>query len=87
MNRTVDEIASELLTLPAGTRIQLAERLVESVGSFADENIADAWDQEVARRIQEYESGMVAGIPAESVLEDARNKLREARQVSSPRPS
>jgi putative addiction module component (TIGR02574 family) len=78
MKRTIEEIAGELLALPARSRLLLAEQLVESVDSYADPETAEAWNQEIARRIEDYEAGLVAGVPAEDVLREAREKLREA---------
>jgi putative addiction module component (TIGR02574 family) len=85
MNRTIEEIASELLALPARSRLLLAEQLVESVDGYADPETAEAWTREIARRIEDYEAGLVAGVPSEDVLREAREKLREAGQVSPTR--
>lgn len=78
-------IEQEALRMTPRRRLQLAEKLISSVDGFATRDIAQAWDKEVARRVEEIQSGKARGIPAEEVMAAARNKLREARRLSSPR--
>jgi len=84
VSKTVEEITGELLTLPAQTRLQLAETLVQSVGDFASQDVASAWDAEIVKRLSEYESGALSGIPSKAVFAEAREQLREASHLSSP---
>jgi len=80
------QIESEVLKWSPTERVSLAERLLESVGDFADQGIDKAWRAEIARRVKEVESGKEVGIPSDEVFSEARKKLNEARQVSSRRP-
>ena len=79
------EIESEVLKWSPTERVSLAERLLESVEDFATEDIDRAWRTEIARRVGEAESGKESGIPSRDVFAEARQKLNEARQVSSAR--
>lgn len=38
--------------------------------------LEEAWSEEMQRRIEEFETGRVQGIPAETVFADARARLR-----------
>ncbi len=79
---TVEE---EAMRMPPRRRLLLAEKLMASVDGFVTREIGQAWDQEIERRVAEIQSGKAKGIPAGKVMAAARNKLREARRLSSPR--
>lgn len=71
------------MALPLATRAMLAEKLVESVDDYAGEDVQQAWHAEIARRVEACESGQVATLGAEAVMNDARKVLDEVRRVSS----
>lgn len=79
----VDALAADLLPLPSASRVLLAEKLMESVEDFTDPKIERAWRREIARRIEDFEEGRVKTIPADKVFRDIRQKLNEARRLSS----
>ncbi len=83
----LDKKLVELLKLPAAQRIELAERLVASVGGFASPEIENAWLGEADRRYAELKSGTESGISAATAIRDARRELNERRQTPSARPS
>lgn len=66
-------------------KVALAEKLLASVDDFASPNIAQAWDIEIARRTRKIEAGEAVSLPAEEVLAQARNTLRETRRLSQAR--
>ena len=70
------EIESEALQLPPKERARLAQRLLASLDPASDRDAEQAWLQEAERRLDELESGKVAGIPAEQVFKRARSTLR-----------
>lgn len=39
------------------------------------EEIAQAWDEEIARRIDDFEAGKTKGIPAEEVFAETRASI------------
>lgn len=75
----IDEILQPLLKLAPKQRIELAERLIESVPPFPDEETELAWKGEIARRIEEVDQGRVKLIPAE----EARERINEIRSEAS----
>jgi putative addiction module component (TIGR02574 family) len=76
MPMTVEQIEAEALKLPEQARVELLDRLMRSLAETAamEPAVAEAWTQEAVRRDEEMESGHVAGIPAEKVFEELRNK-------------
>ena len=67
-------IESEVLKWPPAERVSLAERLLESVDNFASEKVDRAWRTEIARRVEEVESGKESGISSQEVFAEARNR-------------
>jgi putative addiction module component (TIGR02574 family) len=65
MQRTLEQIEREALKLPEEDRLALGERLLQSVPT--DPAIQEAWDAEIARRVDDIESGKITGIQAEEV--------------------
>jgi putative addiction module component (TIGR02574 family) len=76
MENSAREIESKALQLPPKERARLAQRLIASLDAESDRDAEQAWLEEAERRLDELESGKVAGIPAEQVLEKARSTLR-----------
>jgi putative addiction module component (TIGR02574 family) len=79
------KIEQAVLKWPPAERVGLAERLLESVTDFATEEIGLAWRAEITCRVEDVESGRVPEIPSGEVFSKARQKLNEARQISSSR--
>ncbi|MCY2963661.1 MAG: addiction module protein [Planctomycetota bacterium] len=59
-------VLDSALNLSPQDRGQLAAVLIESLDSAADESWLEEWTQEIQRRLEEYDSGQVAGIPWET---------------------
>lgn len=57
------KLLEEALKLPPEARAALAASLLESVEEGVDENVEVAWAVEIAKRIQELDSGAVAAVP------------------------
>ena len=74
------EYFEEALELPDEARADLAAALLESLEP-AGEDVETAWSEEIARRIQELESGAVKRVP----LEEARKIIFEFRDVAKDR--
>jgi putative addiction module component (TIGR02574 family) len=73
---TVEQIEAEALKLPEQARVELLGRLMRSLADTPaiDQDVTDAWAQEVVRRDEEMESSSVVGIPAEQVFAELRSK-------------
>jgi len=63
MTREVSELLEKALALPAEARAALAGSLLESLDETVDASAEEEWDKEIARRIQELDSGKVRTIP------------------------
>lgn len=77
MATNLETISRDALGLPVQQRAALARALIRSLdeGPEPDEAAVEAaWDEEIARRVNEIESGRVTGRPADAVLKDLRAK-------------
>jgi putative addiction module component (TIGR02574 family) len=63
MTDQATRILEEALRLPPEARAAIAGRLMESLDEQVDEDAEAAWAREIARRLQEVDSGNVAAIP------------------------
>jgi putative addiction module component (TIGR02574 family) len=63
MTREVSELLEKALTLPPEARAALAGSLLESLDDHVDANAEQEWNLEIARRIQELDSGKVKTVP------------------------
>jgi putative addiction module component (TIGR02574 family) len=68
------EILKKALNLPVAERAELAGSLIESLDETEDVGVEAAWDLEVIRRMQDFDSGKVKPIS----LEEARRRLSSA---------
>ena len=78
------DIETQALALPERERGALVARLLDSLDSVFDgspEAVARAWDEEVARRVADFEAGRTEGIPAEQVHAELQAMIR-AHKVS-----
>jgi putative addiction module component (TIGR02574 family) len=63
MTPEVSELLKKALALPPEARAALAGSLLESLEDTLDASVEEAWSQEIARRIEELDSGKVKPIP------------------------
>ena len=63
MTDEVSELLKKALTLPVEARAALAGSLLESLDETVDESAEEEWNKEIARRIEELDSGNVKPIP------------------------
>lgn len=73
---TVEQLESEILTLPRGERARLVERLISSLDEEQDE-ILQAWEEEAERRYQEYLRGEGDVVPAAEFFAEIRAELTQ----------
>jgi putative addiction module component (TIGR02574 family) len=76
MGQPVEKIEAEAMELSPDERIALAYRLIASVDAFEEdddpEDVERAWDEELARRIEDIRTGRVELIPGDEVLAELR---------------
>jgi putative addiction module component (TIGR02574 family) len=65
MAQDVSELLKKALALPAEARAALANTLLESLDDSVDPSAEEAWNIEIARRIEELDSGKVKPVPWE----------------------
>ncbi|HEX7786207.1 MAG TPA: addiction module protein [Methylomirabilota bacterium] len=63
MTADAEKLLKEALKLAPEARAALAASLLESLEGEADEAAEAAWATEIAKRVQELDSGAVAPIP------------------------
>ena len=80
MGQPLEKLVADAMELSPEDRIELAQRLIASVDVFEEDEDPDeverAWDEELARRIEDIRSGRVELVPGEEVLARARALLR-----------
>ena len=69
MPRTLKEVTRDAADLPAPERLKLASILLDlsEPAMESPDDVQNAWDQGIERRLQELRSGKVKGVPIEEV--------------------
>ena len=75
MAETAEDLLKKALALPEHERAQLAGNLLESLDTAVDENVDAAWQQVIARRLEEVNSGKVKTIPSSEAQKKGRALL------------
>ena len=71
-----DDLISEAVSLPVEIRLQLVERLLQSLNpSYKD--IDELWAIEVERRVSEIEKGEVKTVPGDEVFQKLCDRRKE----------
>lgn len=81
MATNLEQIEAMALALPIKERGELAHRLIVSLDGDPEgtpEEIAQAWDEEIARRVAEIDAGTAVLIPHEDVFAEIDDILRKA---------
>ena len=71
MSATLEDLKARALQLAPPDRDELIRTLIESIDGEPEgtpEEIARAWEEEISRRIADFEAGRTKGIPAEEVF-------------------
>ncbi|PAU87575.1 hypothetical protein CK507_08390 [Pseudomonas sp. WN033] len=72
----LESITSAAMTLSERERAKLAHDLVASLDGPADISVAEAWDAEICRRINNIESGKTEFLDADKAIAHARARIR-----------
>lgn len=76
MDSTVEELASQAISLNPEDRACLADLLLASLPDDSEADVVAAWDEEIRLRVAEVEDGTVELIPAEQVHAELRMLLQ-----------
>lgn len=83
MTVILEELENQALRLSLKERGKLIHRLIVSLEGEPEDSpeaIAQAWDEEIARRVAEIDSGTAVLIPEEDVFARLDEKLSRARE-------
>lgn len=76
MGSEVSDLLKRALALPLDERAALANTLLDSLET-TDQSVQEAWDQEVARRIEDLKSGKAVTVPWEQLRRELLAMLNE----------
>ena len=80
MDATLKDLEEQALQLSPKERSELAHRLIVSLDGEPEDSpevIAQAWDEEIARRVAELDAGTAKLIPHEEVFAEIDGLLRK----------
>ncbi|HEY2822770.1 MAG TPA: addiction module protein [Candidatus Acidoferrum sp.] len=80
MTKQALELIQRALSLSDEERASLAYSLLDSLDTPADENVEAAWNQEIARRIADLDSGKSKTVPWAEVRAQISSLLSNAKQ-------
>ena len=72
MPATIDQLTHDALALSELDRAHLAQTLLRSLEPIAEEGVHEAWDAEIAQRLERVRQGTAQGRPADEVFRDIR---------------
>lgn len=76
MDKSLERLINEVLSLPLEIKAYLAEKLLENLDSETDVEISQEWRKEVEKRCAEIDSGIAVLKDADEVFKDAFSKLK-----------
>lgn len=79
MTEQAASLLQKALALPEEERAALASSLFESLDPPTDDDVEEAWDGEIARRIADLDSGKAKTVPWPDVLARLTSKLRNGK--------
>jgi putative addiction module component (TIGR02574 family) len=74
----VDALDEQVMALPPESQFELARRIIERLDDeeVSEEEAEAYWAEEIKRRLDEFDAGLVEGIPAEEAFDRLRQDLR-----------
>ena len=75
MGTDPEALRDAALALSEAERAKLARDLIASLDGPADNDVAEAWDVEICRRINEVEAGKAQLLDVEDVLARIRTRI------------
>lgn len=76
MSSNLDQLTADAMKLPLRDRVQLAQRLVETLDDEVEPNTEALWFAEAERRLEELRSGKIEGIDSDEAFRTPREALR-----------
>jgi putative addiction module component (TIGR02574 family) len=75
MSSNLDQLTADAMRLPLRDRVQLAQRLVETLEDEVEFDTESLWFAEAERRLEELHGGKVEGIDSDEAFRTAREAL------------
>ena len=79
MTDEAKELLRKALALSEEDRVTMATSLLESLDPAVEDSVEAAWNEEIARRIQDLDSGKAKTVPWEEVRRRISAKLAHGR--------
>jgi putative addiction module component (TIGR02574 family) len=76
MAATIEKLTQEALVLPERERAELAHRILLSLEDTVETGVEEAWETEIAKRVERIKQGKAKGRPAEDVFRDIRTRAQ-----------
>lgn len=76
MSELAKKYAEEVSLLPREDRVELIEKLLQSLNTPGLAEIDKLWAEEVEKRINEYQSGSVEALEGKQVFKEIRERLK-----------
>jgi putative addiction module component (TIGR02574 family) len=86
MGAMLEELENKALQLSPQERGELIHRLIVSLEGEPEDTpqaIAQAWDEEIARRVADMDAGRTKWIPADEVMTRLRTKVLAAKDAAN----
>jgi putative addiction module component (TIGR02574 family) len=79
MTQEANDLLKKALALPPEDRAALAGSLIDSLDAPSDASVEEAWNDEIARRVREIDSGQAKTIPWTEIRRRISAKLSDER--------
>ena len=73
---SVTEVEKQALNLTEKERAALAHKLLVSLEGVPEEDVDEAWDAEIEKRVARIKEGTAKGRPADEVFRDIRSRYQ-----------
>lgn len=77
MSELAKKFADEVSLLPREDRIELVEKLLQSLNTPSIADIDKLWLDEAEKRVKEYEEGSVEAIDGKHVFKEIRERFKD----------
>ena len=76
MELTIEKVTEAAMRLAPRDRALLARTLISSLDESAEEDVEQAWDEEIQKRLREIKDGQVQGQPFDEAMNEIRDEFR-----------
>lgn len=77
MSELAKKFADEASLLPREDRVELVEKLLQSLNTPCLIDIDKLWAEEVEKRINEYEDGKVEALEGKQIFKEIRERFKD----------